>query len=378
MILHYKMRTIRRATALILTVLLAALQLSAAAESVISKHKAIVYRSLDPNSAAAVIPAGTIMELTNQGDGWVQVTRKGITAYMRSSDVDLIVDCNSTTAYTSQAAPMYKAYGKSAKYGTIPAGTAVTVYAIAGDWACVGCNGHRGLVAKSALTTQQPETPTTPTAQMTVYVAKNGARAYKSHSTSSKVLCKLPMNTPLSLIAVRGSWAFVSGSGKYAYMRTSDLSKTEITAPAEPEEKPAASRGIQAMDWWTSDIQSIFARGVTATITDVATGISWNEIRKGGTNHADCQPLTAQDTANLKKACGGKWSWNRRAVVVTINGQHYAASINCMPHGGGSVTGNNFNGHHCVHFINSRTSGTNKVDADHQAAIKKALALNSK
>ena len=150
-----------------------------------------------------------------------------------------------------------------------------------------------------------------------------------------------------------------------------------------PKEEPAdsgstggsaatpATGTAKAMDWWTSGIQSIFSRGTTATVTDVATGIAWREKRTGGTNHADVQPVTAADTAAMKKAVGS-WSWTRRAIFVTINGVNYAASMNCMPHGSGSITNNNFNGHHCIHFTNSRTHGSNKVCSLHQAAIQKA------
>ncbi|MEE1199998.1 MAG: peptidoglycan-binding domain-containing protein [Christensenellales bacterium] len=136
--------------------------------------------------------------------------------------------------------------------------------------------------------------------------------------------------------------------------------------------KPATGTA-KTMDWWKSGIQSIFARGVTATVTDVSTGIAWRETRTGGTNHADVQPATAADTAAMKKAVGS-WSWTRRAVFVTINGVNYAASINCMPHGSGSITSNNFDGHHCIHFTNSRTHGSNSVCSLHQAAIKKAAS----
>ena len=140
----------------------------------------------------------------------------------------------------------------------------------------------------------------------------------------------------------------------------------------ESTASPAPGKSIE-MDWWTSNIQSIFARNTVAVVTDVSTGISWKEKRTGGTNHADVQPVTAADTAAMKKACGS-WSWERRAVWVSINGQKYAASMNCMPHGSGSITTNDFNGHHCIHFTNSRTHGTNSVCPLHQAAIKKALS----
>jgi hypothetical protein len=130
------------------------------------------------------------------------------------------------------------------------------------------------------------------------------------------------------------------------------------------------------MDWWTSDIQKIFAVGVVATITDVDTGISWKEKRFAGKNHADIQPLTKEDTAKLKKVYG-HWSWKRRAVFVTINGENYAASIHGMPHGGSNLN-NNFPGHHCCHFLNSRTHGSDKIDANHQKMVAKAAAAKLK
>lgn len=149
---------------------------------------------------------------------------------------------------------------------------------------------------------------------------------------------------------------------------------------APREEHPATEiAGTQdhaiPMDWWKSDIQSIFSKGTVATITDVETRLSWKEKRRGGTNHADVMPLTASDTANLKKAYGGKWKWDRRAIWVTINGVTYAASMNGMPHGNTSIKDNNFDGHHCIHFTNSRTHCSDKVCPKHQAAIKKAASV---
>lgn len=135
---------------------------------------------------------------------------------------------------------------------------------------------------------------------------------------------------------------------------------------------PATGKAVE-MDWWTSDIQQIFFRGRIVVVTDVRTGISWREARLGGNKHADCEPLTAKDTAALKAAYGGTWSWDRRPVWVSIAGARYAASMNGRPHGDGPRD-NDFPGHHCIHFTNSRTHTGNRLDARHQAAIKEALA----
>jgi len=134
------------------------------------------------------------------------------------------------------------------------------------------------------------------------------------------------------------------------------------------------SRFGELVDWWTV-ASKVFYIGKVATITDVDTGISYKVVRKGGTNHADCQPLTAADTVKMKKARGGYWSWDRQAIIVEVDGRKFAASQNGMPHGGQSIYDNDFPGHFCIHFLNSRTHGTNRVDENHQAMVLKAAGM---
>ena len=132
------------------------------------------------------------------------------------------------------------------------------------------------------------------------------------------------------------------------------------------------SGSVLMVDWFTSDIQSIFSPGTYAVITDVDSGISWNVIRRNSTNHADVEPLTLADTEAMRQACAdsnGNWTYVRHAVWVTIDGQRYAASIYTEPHGEGQIDDNGYSGHLCVHFVNSRTHGSDKVDPDHQQMI---------
>lgn len=156
------------------------------------------------------------------------------------------------------------------------------------------------------------------------------------------------------------------------------------------------SRGTEAsylLAW--SDVDKIFTIGTRATVYDIDSGLSFQVVRSYGDYHADCEPLTAEDTSNLKKIYGGEWSWNRRAVIIDVNGFKIAASIIGMPHAGredqpegkyvssrsggygygynfDSVKGNNMNGHICIHFYKSRTHNANRQDSDHQAMVKKA------
>lgn len=388
--------------------------ISATAETVIVTQHAKVYQSPNLSSPSVSVSVGTVLKKTAEQSGWVRVEKSGRSAYMNAENVTEVVDLNSAVVYVAQKTPMYKAYGKTEQYGVLPVGTKLTAYAAAGDWVCVNYAGHKGFVKKAALTADKPADTTEAEGSDTAgnrpevvvckdkyaYAAAEGVKVYKSYSASSKVLATLPVNTRLAVGATCGDWAFVGLNGFYGFMKLSSLSENKVTVSSEPATSPSEdatdtgdsvssnipkdanlgdsnttpARGTaQAMDWWTSDIQNIFARGVTATITDVATGIAWKEIRKGGSSHADVQPLTKEDTAAMKAAVG-KWSWDRRAIFVTIDGVNYAASMNCMPHGSGSIANNNFNGHHCIHFTNSRTHSSNKVCSLHQAAIQKALA----
>ncbi len=120
------------------------------------------------------------------------------------------------------------------------------------------------------------------------------------------------------------------------------------------------------------EVKIIFPRYTLAVITDVETGKSFQVERRGGTYHADVQPLTARDTQVLKEVYQGRWSWKRRAVVMEIGGRKIAASINGMPHGSGRIQGNDFRGHFCMHFLQSRVHKSGKVDLAHQMMVWKA------
>lgn len=128
---------------------------------------------------------------------------------------------------------------------------------------------------------------------------------------------------------------------------------------------------IKMADWWDT-VRHEIPRGTVMTITDVKTGISFQAKRFGGTNHSDTAPLTKDDVAKMKKIYGGKWSWDRRAVWVTVGNKSYAASINGMPHSPNFIPETGFGGHFCVHFLNSKTHVGDKPCPIHQSKVKYA------
>ncbi len=145
-----------------------------------------------------------------------------------------------------------------------------------------------------------------------------------------------------------------------------------------PSKAKVAQKYGQFMYW--KQVSPIFPKYARATIIDFETGKSFQVQRRGGQKHADVQPLTAADSTIMKTIYQGKWSWKRRAVVMKLeDGTRIAASMAGMPHGQGAIRGNNFNGHFCLHFRDSKTHGSGKVDLAHQMMIWKAAnILNAK
>ena len=130
--------------------------------------------------------------------------------------------------------------------------------------------------------------------------------------------------------------------------------------------------GVELLHW--SYARRLFRLHVPYQVTDIRTGITYWVSSFSNGNHADVRPVSAEDTAAMNRTFGGVWSWNTRPILVTIDGRTFAASINGMPHGGGSIPGNNMNGHICIHFFGSRThSGALSHERDHQRSVQEAF-----
>lgn len=135
-------------------------------------------------------------------------------------------------------------------------------------------------------------------------------------------------------------------------------------------EKYGIKGKVLMLPW--DQMQNILKKGMSFKITDVASGRSFNAYRFGGWWHADSEPKTKEDTATFKRIMGGKWSWNRRAIWVTIGGKTYAASMHGMPHMVDPIRGNDFPGHFCVHFLHSKVHQTGRECPRHQYCVKLA------
>ncbi|MBQ8091968.1 MAG: peptidoglycan-binding protein [Clostridia bacterium] len=147
---------------------------------------------------------------------------------------------------------------------------------------------------------------------------------------------------------------------------------------------------VYNIDWFTvKGISGAFSKlglmaGKTAKLTDLNTGITINIRIQSTGNHVDAEPVTSSDTAKFCSMYGvsnassitSSTHYQRRPMLIeTSEGYKAVCSMYGVPHGQQVITNNNFNGQFCLHFMNSRTSRTNKVDSGHQTAIGKAITI---
>lgn len=183
------------------------------------------------------------------------------------------------------------------------------------------------------------------------------------------------------------------------------ISLTETPVPQAVPASPAAPKPIppalpktgELISWWDGGNQAM-PIGEPITVIDVQTGKSFKAMRTYGHNHGDMETLTNADTLIMLEIWGGSWNWERRPVVVISKGRAIAASSTGMPHAGldnapaeamvsgrsggfgrglnlDKIKNNGMDGHFDIHLLNSRTHGSNRVDARHQAAIRIAAGL---
>ncbi len=160
------------------------------------------------------------------------------------------------------------------------------------------------------------------------------------------------------------SSAAISSSG------TAQAAATPTINPnASASYVPTAS-SVRYANWYT-EVKARCKLYPYATVYDFSTGISWQVHMFSLGAHADCEPLTASDTAKMEKALGGN-TWNPKAVwVVFADGRVYMASIHSMPHGVQHRTDNNFNGHICIHFprTDAQVAAIGPYATSHQKVI---------
>ena len=161
-----------------------------------------------------------------------------------------------------------------------------------------------------------------------------------------------------------------------SYAQSNQQHENENTLTEDPSDNNSTQttpeiKIIVYQDNWFDFVNEYFEKYTTAQVIDVDTLITYTVKRVGGYNHADVEPISVEDTAKMYSIYDNEWSWVRRAVWVKYGDRYIAASINGYPHSYDLVEDNDMTGHTCIHFLMSRTHGTNRVDEAHQAFFYK-------
>lgn len=123
---------------------------------------------------------------------------------------------------------------------------------------------------------------------------------------------------------------------------------------------------------WYSEVRARCKLYPNVTIYDFTTGANWQVNIFSNGAHADAEPITANDTATMNQAFGGKTTWTPKAVwVVFSDGRVYMASTHNTPHDTSHKRDNDFSGHLCIHFprTEAQVSSIGPYATSHQKAI---------
>lgn len=164
-----------------------------------------------------------------------------------------------------------------------------------------------------------------------------------------------------------------------------------------PVKDTPSERYGEYLDWWT-EAQYVLPVGAEFKVEDFYTGKTFKAKRTTGSNHADVEASTKNDTNIMKEIWGGNLTWSRRPSIIHYNGRKLAASVSGMPHAGNDyapegkytswrsgdygagynfdwVKNNGMDGHFDIHFANSTRHKDGKRDEKHQACVKIAAGI---
>ena len=237
-------------------------------------------------------------------------------------------------------------------------------------------------------------------AEVEAYIKNNGGSgdtgsSYTLGSTGSTVSYIQTALTALEYYTrqITGHYGKYTQDAVRAFQRDNNLTADGVCGPVTLAAIQKAYSGsssatttynatVYKLDWSYMKANATalgIARGSSLKLTDLTTGKSLNIHVQSTGNHIDAEPLTSADTTTLCEIYGvsspSSISYKRRPMMITTSAGQFLCSIYGQPHGAQDITTNNYEGQFCLHFVNSKTHGTNRVDEDHQNAINTAETL---
>ena len=299
--------------------------------------------STDSNIIRPLAANTRVEVLESQANGWSRVRHDGTNGFIRS---DLLSatgapagGATSTLLTTGTVNMRAGASTDSAIVRALAPNTRVEVIGNqASGWSRVRHNGTDGFIRSDLISAAGAPAQASRTLR-----TLTGVNVRSGPSTSSNVVTTLAMGTSVTVLESRSDgWSSISHNNTTGFIR-SDLLGT-------------ATRNFEMIGW--AEARRILPRGRDIHVTDVRTGISFNLRAFSLGNHADVEPPTQADTDAIRRTRGGVWSWAARPVWVTVGDRTFPASLNGMPHAGSTISGNGINGHFCLWFSGSTSTGS--------------------
>jgi len=373
---------VRKASYIIIALFLLLLLPAAAANAASREYGQTIGEDIrlrqEPNTESAVLaelPLNTKVEILDENDGWYRVLYEDTVGYVRQ-DLVFVNTTGSRAAYALEDGVKLRGGPSENSYvvDELAASEGVKVKQMIGDWYFVVAGDSTGYVHRNYLLM----TRATNAGGNMLKVGMEGQEVKRMQE-------KLYDRGFLSKVDITGLYGnktrkaveeFQKACGFSAdgvagtitlqslYDSTNKLTKANALATQ-------VKGTVELLDWFEGG-EDWLAKYSNFTVIDVKTGLSFNVRRFGGWYHADCEPLTASDTAVFKRAAGGEWTWDRRPIWVKYKGRVVAASMNCMPHMANPTQSNNFPGHFCIHLYNSKVHENSKQCPRHQACVQQA------
>lgn len=149
------------------------------------------------------------------------------------------------------------------------------------------------------------------------------------------------------------------------------VSLNGVSIPSGPKHASDTLVATGDLVSWAS-VRDLLRSGKAYTITDCYTGKVFELVFTGGDSHAEMEPADPSALEGFKAICGEQYNFLKRPVIIEIDGQKIAASIQCWPHGDDTISGNGMDGHVCLFFDGSTSNVGRLPDVEHTENIYKA------
>ena len=327
------------------------------------------------SNAIGTLELGSEVEVLAVENGWYRIMLKsGTVGYIRQ-DYIFSNSSGSRGAYVLDDGTYIRGGPSEDTYAVkqLTAGKGVRIKAVFGEWFYVVADDATGYVYRTHLTLTGSNT-----------ASGSMLRTGMEGEEVERLQKKLYDRGFMSKRDMSGVYDSATRKAVLEYQKKAGLSSADGIAGAETlnsifdstnkltKENATFTKlkgSVVLLDWFKGGSEWL-NKGAKFTVTDVRTGKSFRARRFGGWYHADSEPITKEDTAVMKSLEG--FSWNRRPIWVTYNGKTVAASMHTMPHMANPTKSNGFDGHFCIHLLNSKVHANSKACPRHQACVQEA------